>query len=147
MPSIFDAYTAKSTKPLGRVSLSSGSRNVIQENFTDRMYNIPGKSWTERTQMFEIFKEFTFEAAHHLAVNVVDGHRYSRLHGHSFQVQVFLKGEPDEKKNWLCDFGEIEQRVAELRTELDHNYLNEIAGLEVPTLENISRWIWNRLNH
>ena len=97
--------------------------------------------------MFEIFKEFTFEAAHHLAVNVAEGHRYSRLHGHSFQVQVFLRGEPDEKKKWLCDFGEIEQRVAELRAELDHNYLNEIAGLEVPTLENISRWIWNRLDN
>jgi 6-pyruvoyltetrahydropterin/6-carboxytetrahydropterin synthase len=97
--------------------------------------------------MFEIFKEFTFEAAHHLAVNVDEGHRYSRLHGHSFQVQVFLKGEPDEKKKWLRDFSEIEQRVAELRAELDHNYLNEIAGLEVPTLENISRWIWNRLDN
>ena len=47
--------------------------------------------------MFEIFKEFTFEAAHHLAVNVADGHSYSRLHGHSFQVQVLLRGEPDEK--------------------------------------------------
>jgi 6-pyruvoyltetrahydropterin/6-carboxytetrahydropterin synthase len=97
--------------------------------------------------MFEIFKEFTFEAAHHLAVNVTDDHRYSRLHGHSFQVQVFLRGEPDDKKNWLCDFGEIEQHVAELRAELDHNYLNQIAGLEVPTLENISRWIWNRLDN
>ena len=96
--------------------------------------------------MFEIFKEFTFEAAHHLAVNVTDGHRYSRLHGHSFQVQVFFKGDPDEKKNWVCDFGEIDQHVADLRAALDHNYLNEIAGLEVPTLENISRWIWNRLD-
>jgi 6-pyruvoyl-tetrahydropterin synthase len=31
--------------------------------------------------MYEILKEFTFEAAHHLAVNVADGHPYSRLHG------------------------------------------------------------------
>ena len=47
----------------------------------------------------------------------------------------------------MCDFGEIEQRVAALRAVLDHNYLNEIPGLEVPTLENISRWIWNRLDN
>jgi 6-pyruvoyltetrahydropterin/6-carboxytetrahydropterin synthase len=80
--------------------------------------------------MFEIFKEFTFDAAHHLAVNVADGHRYSRLHGHSFQVQVFLKGEADEKKNWVCDFGEIAERLAELRAEIDQHYLNEITGLE-----------------
>ena len=97
--------------------------------------------------MFEIFKEFTFEAAHHLGVNVAPGHRYSRLHGHSFQVQVFLRGEPDGKTSWVYDFGEIEQRFAELRAQLDHNYLNEIEGLEVPTLENISRWIWNRLDN
>lgn len=96
--------------------------------------------------MFEIFKEFTFEAAHHLAVNVTDGHRYSRLHGHSFQVQVFLRGEPDGRKNWVCDFAEIERCLAVLRDELDHHYLNDIAGLDVPTLENISRWIWNRLD-
>ena len=95
--------------------------------------------------MFEIFKEFTFEAAHHLAVNVAGDHRYSRLHGHSFQVQIILRGEADEKKNWVCDFHEIEQQITQLRTELDHQYLNEIAGLEVPTLENISRWIWYRL--
>lgn len=97
--------------------------------------------------MFEIFKEFTFEAAHHLAANVDDGHRYSRLHGHSFQVQVFLRGEPDRKQNWLCDFGVIDRHFAELRAVLDHNYLNEISGLEVPTLENISRWIWDRLDN
>ena len=97
--------------------------------------------------MFEIFKEFTFEAAHHLAVNVSAGHPYARLHGHSFQVQVFLKGEPDTDKNWLYDFGEIARRIAELRAELDHNYLNDITGLEVPTLENISRWIWHRLHN
>ena len=97
--------------------------------------------------MYEIFKEFTFEAAHHLAVNVADDHRYARLHGHSFRVEVFLRGEKDKDKNWLFDFGEIEKRIVELRHELDHNYLNEIEGLEVPTLENITRWIWNRLHN
>src|SRR5579871_3391374 len=97
--------------------------------------------------MYEIFKEFTFEAAHHLAVNVANGHPYSKLHGHSFKVEVFLRGMPDKDKNWICDFGEIERQIAELRAELDRNYLNEIEGLEVPTLENISRWIWNRLDN
>jgi hypothetical protein len=62
------------------------------------------------------------------------------------RFRSLLKGEPDEKKNWICDFAQIEQRVAALRAELDHNYLNEITGLEVPTLENISRWIWSRLD-
>ncbi|MEM6490658.1 MAG: 6-carboxytetrahydropterin synthase [Pseudomonadota bacterium] len=32
-----------------------------------------------------------------------------------------------------------------MRDQLDHNYLNEIDGLERPTLEVICRWIWGRL--
>ena len=28
---------------------------------------------------------------------------------------------------------------------LDHRYLNEVAGLENPTSENLSRWLWQRL--
>lgn len=97
--------------------------------------------------MYEIFKEFTFEAAHHLAVNVTPGHPYARLHGHSFQVEIHLRGEPDKDKNWLYDFGELDKRIAELRAALDHSYLNDIDGLEVPTLEVISRWIWRRLQN
>src|SRR5690349_19307977 len=97
--------------------------------------------------MFEIFKEFTFEAAHHLAVNVEPGHIYSRLHGHSFKVEIFLRGEPNPKTGWLADFGEVEAKVKELRDQLDHNYLNDIEGLEVPTLENISQWIWRKLDN
>lgn len=96
--------------------------------------------------MYEIFKEFTFEAAHHLAVNVAAGHPYAKLHGHSFRVEVFLRGEPEKGKDWICDFGEIERRVGEICAQLDHNYLNDIEGLEIPTLENISRWIWQRLD-
>jgi len=28
---------------------------------------------------------------------------------------------------------------------LDHNYLNDVPGLENPTSEQIARWIWDRL--
>jgi 6-pyruvoyltetrahydropterin/6-carboxytetrahydropterin synthase len=123
-----------------------GKGHPIHKMSTTALVMWSRKCGTEHMQMFEIFKEFTFEAAHHLAVNVTAGHRYSRLHGHSFQVQIVLQGEADEKKSWVCDFHEIEQQITKLCAELDHQYLNEIAGLEVPTLENINRWIWNRLD-
>lgn len=96
--------------------------------------------------MIEIFKEFTFEAAHHLAANVAAGHPYAKLHGHSFKVEIFLRGKPDEKTGWVADFGEIERQLQLVRRELDHNYLNDIEGLQLPTLENITRWIWQRLH-
>jgi 6-pyruvoyltetrahydropterin/6-carboxytetrahydropterin synthase len=95
--------------------------------------------------MIEIFKEFTFDAAHQLAANVPPGHIYGDLHGHSFKVEVFLRGTPDPETGWIADFAELDAVIRPVRERLDHNYLNEIEGLETPTLENISRWIWERL--
>lgn len=92
----------------------------------------------------EIFKEFNFEAAHRLP-NVPEGHKCSRLHGHSFLVQVHVGGELDPDMGWVMDFSEIKALVKPVIMELDHYYLNEIEGLENPTSENIARWIWNRL--
>lgn len=94
--------------------------------------------------MIEIFKEFTFEAAHQLGANVAPGHMYANLHGHSFLAQVYLRGEPDPVTGWICDLAEVEAVLAPIRADLDHRYLNAIPGLELPTLENITRWIWQR---
>jgi 6-pyruvoyltetrahydropterin/6-carboxytetrahydropterin synthase len=92
----------------------------------------------------EIFKEFTFEAAHRLP-NVPAGHKCARLHGHSFRVRVWVRGELDEKLGWLMDFADIKAAAKPIIARLDHYYLNEIEGLENPTSENIARWIWQRL--
>ena len=35
--------------------------------------------------------------------------------------------------------------VRPLHDQLDHNYLNEIPGIENPTSEHVARWIWDRL--
>lgn len=94
--------------------------------------------------MIEIYKDFTFEAAHRLP-NVPDGHKCARLHGHSFRVRVHLRGEPDARTGWLMDFGEIKRVVRPLHDRLDHHYLNEIEGLENPTSERLAVWIWDRL--
>ena len=72
---------------------------------------------------------------------------YSRRHGRSFKAEIFLRGEPDPKTGWVVDFAEVDRQLQALRNELDHNYLNDIEGLSVPTLENISRWIFNRLDN
>ena len=92
----------------------------------------------------EIFKEFTFEAAHRLP-NVPEGHKCHRLHGHSFQVAVYVAGPIDEKMGWVSDFFDIKSAFKPYLEMLDHHYLNEVEGLENPTSENISRWIWTKL--
>jgi 6-pyruvoyltetrahydropterin/6-carboxytetrahydropterin synthase len=92
----------------------------------------------------EIFKEFTFEAAHRLP-NVPDGHKCARLHGHSFRVRVHVSGPVVPESGWVLDFAEIKSAFEPLAAVLDHSYLNEIPDLGNPTSEEIARWIWDRL--
>lgn len=92
----------------------------------------------------DIFKEFTFEAAHRLP-HVPEGHKCGRLHGHSFKVEIFVSGPVGEQTGWIIDFADIKDKFAPLQKRLDHYYLNEIEGLENPTSEVLARWIWRRL--
>jgi 6-pyruvoyltetrahydropterin/6-carboxytetrahydropterin synthase len=94
--------------------------------------------------MFEIFKEFRFDAAHALAESEHSRGRYTRLHGHSYRARVVVRGEqgPD---GWVTDLGALEARLGALRDALDHHFLNEVEGLGPPTLENLARFIWTRL--
>jgi len=94
----------------------------------------------------DIFKEFRFEAAHRLP-NAPSEHKCSRLHGHSFQVKIHVRGQVDPASGWVIDFAEIKKAFQPLHDELDHSYLNEIEGLKNPTSENIARWIWRRLQN
>jgi 6-pyruvoyltetrahydropterin/6-carboxytetrahydropterin synthase len=92
----------------------------------------------------EIFKEFTFEAAHRLP-HVPEGHKCARLHGHSFRIAIHVAGPLDAHTGWVMDFADVKTAFAPLHQVLDHNYLNDVPGLENPTSEQIARWIWDRL--
>lgn len=92
----------------------------------------------------EIFREFTFEAAHRLP-EVPEGHKCARLHGHSYRVEVHVRGEVDPATGWIMDFAEIKSATKPVLDRLDHFYLNEVPGLENPTSENLAVWIWDQL--
>lgn len=94
--------------------------------------------------MLELFKEFTFEAAHRLPF-VPQGHKCGRLHGHSFTVALYITGEVDPHFGWIKDFAEIKEVFKPIYEQLDHHYLNDISGLENPTSENLAIWIWQQL--
>ena len=91
-----------------------------------------------------IFKEFSFEAAHRLP-NVPPEHKCARLHGHSFHIRVCVRGAVGETTGWVMDFADIKAAISPIHDQLDHRYLNEIAGLENPTSEVLARWIWRAL--
>ena len=89
-------------------------------------------------------KSFTFEAAHWLPT-FPEGHKCRRLHGHSFEVEVWVEGEVPQEKGYLIDYGDIKAAIAPIEAALDHRCLNEVPGLENPTSEMIAAWIWERL--
>ncbi|MGQ0506892.1 MAG: 6-carboxytetrahydropterin synthase QueD, partial [Myxococcaceae bacterium] len=92
----------------------------------------------------EIFKEFTFEAAHRLP-NVPKGHKCGRLHGHSFRVELHVRGPVGRETGWVSDFADVKAAFLPTYEKLDHNFLNEVEGLSNPTSENLARWIWREV--
>ena len=67
------------------------------------------------------------------------------MHGHSFKVEISIEGEVDPRLGWIYDHAAISQAMDPLLDLLDHAYLNEIEGLENPTIENMAAWLWQRL--
>jgi 6-pyruvoyltetrahydropterin/6-carboxytetrahydropterin synthase len=93
-----------------------------------------------------VYKEFFFEAAHFLP-SAPPGHPNARVHGHSFRVRVTIDGEPDEQTGLVMHLEDVERAIKGAREALDHRLLNEVEGLDAPTLERITMWLWDRLHN
>lgn len=93
---------------------------------------------------YELRKTLSFEAAHRLPF-VPKGHKCGRLHGHSFQVTLIVRGPLGKKTGWVMDYTDIKEAAEPIMAQLDHNYLNDIKGLENPTSEVLARWIFDSL--
>ncbi|MBZ4418861.1 6-carboxytetrahydropterin synthase QueD [Myxococcus sp. RHSTA-1-4] len=92
----------------------------------------------------EISKEFTFEAAHRLP-HVPEGHKCARMHGHSYNVEITIRGPVDPRLGWIVDFAELTAAWQRIHAQLDHRLLNEVPGLENPTSELLAAWLFERL--
>lgn len=92
-----------------------------------------------------IEKTIYFDAAHYLPQDD-ERHPYGRIHGHSFRLDIAVKGEADPDTGWVLDFSVIDAALKALRDELDHRLLNEVEGLSRPTLEAICQWTAERLS-
>jgi 6-pyruvoyltetrahydropterin/6-carboxytetrahydropterin synthase len=92
----------------------------------------------------QIRKSFTFEAAH-----VLPHHpgKCSRLHGHSYRLDVAVEGSlrtGGPAAGMIEDFEVVTSTVKDaVIAQLDHRSLNEL--IDNPTAEHIALWIWSRL--
>jgi queuosine biosynthesis protein QueD len=92
----------------------------------------------------EIFNLYHIEAARRLP-NLPESHPCSRVHGHSFRIEIHVRGPVNPDTGWVMDFAELDAAVTPIRAQLDHRYLNDIPGLENPTSERLAQWIWQKL--
>jgi 6-pyruvoyltetrahydropterin/6-carboxytetrahydropterin synthase len=94
--------------------------------------------------MFELSVTTHFSAAHRLA-----GYpgQCARLHGHNWEVQVYLQGPSLNDLGMLLDFREIKAALKDALAELDHADLNELPAFMAhnPTSENIARYLYEVL--
>lgn len=93
----------------------------------------------------ELSCTFRYEAAHWLP-KVPPGHQCGRMHGHSYELKVVVRG-PVGGDGFVVDFAEVKHVAAPVVKSLDHQLLNDISGLENPTVENQLVWLWDKLSN
>ena len=89
-------------------------------------------------------KDFEFESAQSLP-QFPEGHKCRNVHGHSFKITISVRGPVDEASGIFYDHAAISDAMRPIIAQLDHAYLNDIAGLENPTIELMARWFWEKL--
>ena len=93
--------------------------------------------------MITIAKRFTFDAAHHIDT-MPDNHKCRRMHGHTYEVEVELRG-PAQADGMVMSYEDLADVWSRLHDKLDHRVLNEVPGLEVPTTEALVLWLFDHL--
>ncbi len=117
-------------------------------------------TWNKgNSEMVQITQSFEFAAAHRLHCADLSDEENRRIfgkctnpngHGHNYVVEVTVGGEPDAKSGMLLGVDRLERIVNERVIDVfDHKHLNldcaDFAETN-PSVENITRAIWNRLN-
>ena len=89
----------------------------------------------------QLWRRYIFQSAHRLP-HVPAGHKCGRMHGHGFEVVVHARqGEVGD----AIDYDALDRCWAPLQQQLDYACLNDLPGLQNPTSERLSSWIWERL--
>ena len=98
--------------------------------------------------MFELSQTFSFDAAHTLKrqVSPEEAAGSRRIHGHTYTAEVVVRGERQSESGMVVDLAVLREVIAGIRSQLDHHFLDEVAGLGAPTLENLSVFIFAQVH-
>jgi 6-pyruvoyltetrahydropterin/6-carboxytetrahydropterin synthase len=69
-------------------------------------------------------------------------------HGHNYELDVTVEGEPDPETGYVVDLGELRDTAGEVLRDLDHRNLNlDVPWLQgvIPSTENLVVELWKQL--
>lgn len=90
-----------------------------------------------------IWRRYVNESAHQLP-NMSQGHKCGRTHRHSFAIILHARQQLDGADMGF-DYDELDRHWEPIGKTIHYTCLNDIPGLENPTSEMISSWIWQQL--
>lgn len=93
---------------------------------------------------YRISQTFFFDAAHTLK-REIEADSSRRVHGHTYNAEITLSGQPDPATGMVLDLGRVRAAIDGLRPQLDHCMLDDVPGLGPATLENLCAYIWRAL--
>jgi len=91
-----------------------------------------------------ISQTFFFDAAHTLK-REIEADSSRRIHGHTYNAEITLTGQPDPATGMVLDLGRVRAAIDLMRPQLDHRMLDDVPGLGAATLENLCAYIWRAL--
>jgi 6-pyruvoyltetrahydropterin/6-carboxytetrahydropterin synthase len=94
--------------------------------------------------MYEVYVAARFEAAHRL---VGDFGPATRIHGHTYRIEVIVRGQRLAEVGTLYDIGRLKRAVDDLAASFHYRDLSEVPGLTHvnTTAEAVADFCWERL--
>jgi 6-pyruvoyltetrahydropterin/6-carboxytetrahydropterin synthase len=93
---------------------------------------------------YELSQRFYFEAAHTLHRDI-ETESSRRIHGHTYEAEVNVRGTPDAESGMVVDLGCLRAEIDRVREMLDHRFLDDVDGLGPATLENLCKFICTQM--
>ena len=94
-------------------------------------------------EYIELKQEFYIEAARKLP-QLPPSHPCSQIHGHSFKITFTYRGRLNSRVGWLEDYHVLATKAQPILNQIDHQFLNNIKGLENPTTELLCIWLYKK---
>ena len=110
---------------------------AIPETRSTRVANL---TRTENSTVYDLSQRFFFDAAHTLH-RTIEAEGSRRIHGHTYEAEVTVRGCPDAHTGMVVDLGYLRSEIARVREMMDHRLLDDVEGLGPATLENLCAFI------